>query len=51
MHACARVHSPERLLDHVAFYLHRNVAKLPEDKRQLLIDLHQSDKLWPARRC
>jgi CheY-like chemotaxis protein len=39
-----RAHSPERLLDLTTFFLHRAVAKLPEAKRQLLVDLHQSDK-------
>jgi CheY-like chemotaxis protein len=39
-----RVQSPERLLDISAFYLHRNVAKLPDRQRRVLLDLHQSDK-------
>jgi len=37
--------SPDRLLDLTTFFLHRAVATLPERKRQLLLDLHQSDKL------
>ena len=45
-----RVHSPERLLDQAAFFLHRNVAKLPEGRRQLLLDLHQSDKVLAGRK-
>jgi CheY-like chemotaxis protein len=40
-----RVHSPERLLDLTTFFLHGSVAKLPEEKRQMLLDLHHSDKL------
>jgi CheY-like chemotaxis protein len=39
-----RVHSAERLLDLTMFFLHRTVAKLPESKRALLLDLHQSDR-------
>src|SRR5262249_3588314 len=39
-----RAKSPERLLDLTTFFLHRAVAKLPESKRQVLVDLHQSDK-------
>jgi CheY-like chemotaxis protein len=39
-----RAHSPARLLDLTAFYLHRNLARLPEAPRQQLFDLHQSDK-------
>src|SRR5262249_33074360 len=45
-----RAHSPDRLLDLSAFYLHRNVAKLPEDKRQLLLDLHLSDKVLAGKK-
>jgi len=37
-----RVQTPVRLLDYVTFYTHLNTAKLPEDKRRMLIDLHQS---------
>jgi len=37
--------SPERLLDLVAFSLHRNVSTLPEAWRKKLVDMHQSDKL------
>ena len=45
-----RVRSPERLLDMATFFLHRAVAKLPEGKRQLLLDLHQSDKLLAGKK-
>jgi CheY-like chemotaxis protein/HAMP domain-containing protein len=44
------VHSPERLLDLTAFFLHRTVAKLPEGKRQMLLDLHQSDKILAGKK-
>jgi CheY-like chemotaxis protein len=39
-----QAHSPERLLDQVAFFLHRSLNRLPEAQRQLLQDLHQSNK-------
>jgi CheY-like chemotaxis protein len=45
-----RVHSPERLLDQVALFLHREVAKLPEAKRRLLENLHSSDKVLPGKK-
>jgi CheY-like chemotaxis protein len=37
------VRSPERLLDETALFLHRIQANLPEPKRQILEQLHQSD--------
>src|SRR5206468_4140600 len=40
-----RVHSPERLLDQVCFFLHRSLAKLPEGKRALLENLHSSARV------
>src|ERR1019366_8205069 len=43
-------HSPDRLLDLTVFFLHRNLAKLPEATRHLLVDLHQSDKLLGGKR-
>jgi HAMP domain-containing protein/signal transduction histidine kinase/CheY-like chemotaxis protein len=45
-----QVHSPERLLDQAAFYLHRNVTKLPEPKRKLLENLHSSKKMLPGKK-
>jgi HAMP domain-containing protein/signal transduction histidine kinase/CheY-like chemotaxis protein len=45
-----RVHSPERLFDLVTFYLHRAVTKLPEGKRQMLVDLHVSDKVLGGKK-
>ncbi len=45
-----RIHSPERLLDQTAFFLHRNVAKMPEGRRKLLEDLHRSDKVLPGKK-
>jgi HAMP domain-containing protein/signal transduction histidine kinase/CheY-like chemotaxis protein len=45
-----RVHSPERLLDQTAYFLHRNVAKLPEDQRLILENLHQSNQVLAGRK-
>jgi signal transduction histidine kinase/CheY-like chemotaxis protein/HAMP domain-containing protein len=45
-----RVESPERLLDQTALFLHRNVVQLPLPKRQVLEDLHQSDKLLAGKK-
>jgi CheY-like chemotaxis protein len=45
-----RIHSPERLLDQTAFFLHRNVAKMSEPRRKLLEDLHRSDKVLPGKK-
>jgi HAMP domain-containing protein/signal transduction histidine kinase/CheY-like chemotaxis protein len=39
-----RVHSPERLLDHVSLFLHRQLAGISECKRVVLEELHQSNK-------
>ena len=38
------VHSLERLLDQTSLLLHRSVAKLPEDQRQVLHDIYESNK-------
>jgi CheY-like chemotaxis protein len=38
------VESPERLLDETALFLHRVVADLPEEKRQMIERLHNSDE-------
>jgi HAMP domain-containing protein/signal transduction histidine kinase/CheY-like chemotaxis protein len=45
-----QVQSPERLLDLSTLFLHRDVATLSEDKRRLMLDLHQSDKLLSGRK-
>ena len=37
------VRSPERLLDETALFLHRVQANLPQPKRQILEQLHQTD--------
>jgi CheY-like chemotaxis protein len=44
------VQSPERLIDQALFCLHRPLAQLPERKRRMLQDLHESDRLLAGRR-
>jgi HAMP domain-containing protein/signal transduction histidine kinase/DNA-binding response OmpR family regulator len=45
-----RAHSPERLLDLVCFFLHRNVAQLAPAKRLLLESLHSSARVLPGKK-
>jgi HAMP domain-containing protein/signal transduction histidine kinase/DNA-binding response OmpR family regulator len=45
-----RVHSPERLLDRAAFFLHQDLNKLPETQRRLLAGLHRSDKVLAGKK-
>ncbi|HWG44863.1 MAG TPA: HAMP domain-containing protein, partial [Gemmataceae bacterium] len=45
-----RVHSPERLLDQAAFFLHQDVGKLPESQRRMLASLHNSDEVLAGKR-
>ena len=44
------VRSPERLLDETALFLHRVEAKLPEDKRKMLEQLHSADAALHGRK-
>jgi hypothetical protein len=44
------VRSPERLLDETALFLHRNAANMPEQKRQMIEKLHQSDTLLAGKK-
>ena len=44
------VQSRERLVDLVAFFLHRRVTRLPEAQHRLLEDLHQSDAVLKGRK-
>ena len=37
------VRSEERLLDEAALFLHRLIDKMPEQKRKMIIDLHETD--------
>ncbi|HEV8659261.1 MAG TPA: response regulator, partial [Thermoanaerobaculia bacterium] len=43
------VSSPDRLLDETALFLHRVEANLPEHKRQMLEQLHESDPVLAGR--
>src|SRR5205814_7306204 len=43
------VRSPERLLDETALFLHRVEANLPEHKRQILEQLHESDPVLAGK--
>lgn len=44
------VRSPERLLDETALFLHRVQADLPQQKRQMLEQLHQTDPVLANRK-
>ncbi|HEX2095099.1 MAG TPA: response regulator, partial [Longimicrobiaceae bacterium] len=43
------VKSPERLLDETALFLHRVESKLPEQKRRMLEQLHNSDATFEGK--
>jgi HAMP domain-containing protein/signal transduction histidine kinase/DNA-binding response OmpR family regulator len=45
-----RVHSFDRLLDQITYFLHLNLARLPEPRRQRLLDLYQSNKALAGKR-
>ncbi|MFZ2491374.1 MAG: HAMP domain-containing protein, partial [Thermoanaerobaculia bacterium] len=45
------VRSPDRLLDETALFLHRVEANLPEHKRQMLEQLHESDPVLAGRKA
>jgi len=42
--------SPEHLLDETALFLHRVEAELPENKRRMLQQVHQSDPVFNGKR-
>src|SRR5690606_23340002 len=44
------VQSPERLFDETALFLHRVIADLPQEKRQLLDNLHSSNEALHGRK-
>src|SRR4029434_8202200 len=44
------VRSPERLFDQTALWLHRDLEKLPEDKRGILRRLHREEGVLAGRR-
>jgi CheY-like chemotaxis protein len=43
------VKSPERLLDETALFLHRVEARLPEQKRRILEQLHNTDAVFAGK--
>jgi HAMP domain-containing protein/CheY-like chemotaxis protein/signal transduction histidine kinase len=43
--------SPERLLDETALFLHRVEANLPEEKRHILEQLHESDPVLAGKKA
>ena len=45
------VQSPERLFDETALFLHRVVARLPEQKQKLLARLHNSNEVLHGRKA
>ncbi|HEY0592787.1 MAG TPA: response regulator, partial [Thermoanaerobaculia bacterium] len=45
------VRSPDRLLDETALFLHRVESQLPEEKRQMLAQLHQADPILAGRKA
>ncbi len=44
------VQSAERLLDQTSLFLHRGLSALPEARRRMLQDLHESDKSLAGKR-
>jgi CheY-like chemotaxis protein len=44
------VKSEERLLDETALFLHRMVAKLPEQKRRMIASLHEEDTMFQGKK-
>ena len=44
------VRSQERLFDEVSLFLHRAVAEMPERKRQIITNLHESDTLLRGKK-
>jgi CheY-like chemotaxis protein len=45
-----QVNSPDRLLDLMVLFTHRTVRQLAEDKRKMLIDLHDSDRILAGKK-
>jgi signal transduction histidine kinase/DNA-binding response OmpR family regulator/HAMP domain-containing protein len=44
------VRSPERLFDQTALWLHLDITKLPEDRRQIVHQLHRAESVLAGRR-
>jgi len=45
-----RIHAPDRLLDMVALFLHREVMALPEGQRRKISHLHESNQLLAGKK-
>ena len=45
------VRSPDRLLDETALFLHRVEENLPEQKRKMLEQLHESDPVLAGKKA
>jgi CheY-like chemotaxis protein len=45
-----QAHSLERLLDQITYLLHLRLGKLPEAKRQILMDLYESNKALSGKK-
>jgi CheY-like chemotaxis protein len=45
------VQSPDRLFDETALFLHRVVARLPEEKQKMLVRLHNSNEALRGRKA
>jgi HAMP domain-containing protein/signal transduction histidine kinase/CheY-like chemotaxis protein len=50
IYAVRQADSPNRLLDLIVLFTHRTVRQLSDDKRQMLIDLHDSDRILADKR-
>jgi len=44
------VRSEERLLDETSLFLHRLVNKMPENKKRMILDLHETDQLFKGKK-
>ncbi|HEX5104093.1 MAG TPA: response regulator, partial [Pirellulaceae bacterium] len=45
-----RVRSLDRLLDYAVLFTHRSIAALPDRQRQMLMELHQTDRVLAGRK-
>ncbi|MFL5241778.1 MAG: HAMP domain-containing protein [Gemmataceae bacterium] len=45
-----QIHSPERLLDQTALFLHSPISKLPKGKREVVERLYQTDKALAGKK-
>jgi CheY-like chemotaxis protein len=49
--ALREARTPERLLDYVYFFLHRNVSAMTESERRFLEELHSSQRILEGKRA